>query len=67
MTKDDFLAWKSSTVTKEVFRAILLRREEVKELCIRSAGRDPNYDSRLSGMAEAFNTILDIDFEEFEE
>lgn len=64
MTKDDFQLWLADPMTTLVFAEINQRREELKEQLVRTAGTDPAQDKYIAGMAHAFNTILDMSYEE---
>lgn len=64
MTKDEFNGWKSSIVTKEVFRTIHERIYELEQGLGYSAGLDARNDVLAVGAIQAYKDILNIDFEE---
>lgn len=64
VTKNEFLEWKSSYVTKQFLEAIQNRIEETKEILAISAGLEPDNDRYLVGMIRAFNEVLDVSVED---
>ena len=66
MTKEDWLDWKNSPVTKLFFEAAVERREFVKEELIELAGQDSYRDAYRSGYAKCIEDFLSTDFEEMD-
>lgn len=64
MTKDDFVNWKNSPVTKEIFIRIQQNVERLKEELSESAGINPINDRFKSGAIAGYNDLLLIDFED---
>lgn len=64
MTKDDFVHWKNSAVTQEIFNTIYRNIESLKHELAESAGIDPLKDRFTSGAIGAYNDLLLIDFED---
>lgn len=61
--KEEFIQWKDSYVTKEVFEIIRERQQESKEILASQAGIDPQADRFLCGMIHAFGEVLNVDYE----
>lgn len=66
ISTEDFIVWKNSAVSDLVFRAANVRREEVKESLVRSAGVDPIEDAVKRGYCQAIADILSLDYEEIQ-
>jgi hypothetical protein len=67
ITKDEFLQWKSSPITNEVFGIIKERVLEAKDVLAKQAGLDSREDGFYCGMIHALTEILDISFEDGEQ
>ena len=65
ISREDWIDWKSNTVTKEFFNAIQERIEDSKEILASSAGLDQLADNFFRGFIAAQREVLDfrIDFE----
>lgn len=66
-TKQDWLDWKAHPITKTFFDSVLERREDIKEVLIVQAGREPVQDSELKGYAQALLDVTNTEFEEISE
>lgn len=64
LSKEEFIQWKESQVTKAVFNTIKGRISEAKEILAYKTESDPDGDQLLRGMIRAWDDILDISFEE---
>ncbi len=64
ITKDEFILWKSSPVTNEVFGIINERIQDAKEVLAKQAGIDSREDGFYCGMIHALREILEISYEE---
>ncbi len=65
MTKEDFEQWKDSSVTKEVMASIKDVRDNNGAECIKcSASGESVMATRLAGNVEAFDYLLNIQFED---
>lgn len=63
MTKQDFADWKRHPVTKEVFSQLRLRIRDIQESLSGSAGIDSLQDRKYVGAIEAYNDLLNIEYE----
>ncbi len=63
VTKEEFLSWKGDKVTQVVFKMLEERREAAKDILSRSAGMEPANDRLLVGMIQAFNEVLEVQYE----
>jgi len=65
MTKEDFLQWKNSRATQEVFNYLKAQRDRHREALI-PLGREGNpiQSARVSGICEAFDHLLNIDYQD---
>lgn len=61
MTRSEFQQWKASPVTQEVFSILRETRDAYVNQLVASAGQPDAM--RVSGNIEAFNYLLNIDFE----
>ena len=61
MNKSEFQQWKSSPITQEVFAILRETRDAYIQQLVASAGQPDAL--RVSGNIEAFNYLLNIDFE----
>jgi len=61
---EDFVNWKQDPVTKQFFNQIEDKIEEVKDLLVQDAGKDPEGDRYLCGYARACYDILATEFKE---
>ena len=59
MTKEDWLQWKGSEVTAQLFDAIKERVKEAQEMLSESAGLDPLNDRMLCGIVHAFREVAE--------
>lgn len=66
MTKDEFVAWKSSDSTQAVFRAIQALIQEAKDELATNAGENPIYDRKVVGKINGLETVLNLQFDESE-
>lgn len=67
MTRKDFVDWKSSPITKALFKALSENVEGLKEELAASAGVDTRSDAIKVGAIQAFRDVLETDwFEETE-
>ncbi len=64
VTKEEFLQWKESHVTKAVFNVIQNRIDDAKEVLAVTAGEDCKNDGILVGMIRAFRELQEIDFDD---
>jgi hypothetical protein len=64
MTKEDFVSWKNSPTTKEIFYKIRQNVERLQEDLGASAGVDPLNDRFKVGAIGAYSDLLNIDFED---
>lgn len=63
MTHDEFIFWKNSPVTQEVFLTIRELIQDAKDDLAYNAGVDPVYDRKVVGKILGLETILDMKFE----
>ena len=63
MTKDDFISWKTSPVTKEVFSGLRERIADIKEVLAESAGLNPLTYREYVGAIKAYTDMLEINYE----
>lgn len=67
MTRQDFIDWKSSPITKAMFGALLVNIEGLKEELAESAGATPYQDAVKVGAIRAYRDVIEADwFEETE-
>lgn len=65
MTKNDFIDWKRHPVTQQVFSQLSERIESLSlELVAQVASADPRAMAEKAGAIQAFQHILEIEFEE---
>ena len=64
MNKEDFVNWKSSPVTREVFKSLEHKIEELSDDLSQIAGRDPLEDRFKAGAIAGYRDLLLIDFED---
>ena len=64
ITKEEFLQWKESPVTKAVFEVIDNRIEDAKEVLAVTAGEDCKKDGILVGMIRAFRELQEINYDD---
>lgn len=65
MTKSDFIDWKRHPVTQQVFSQIQDRIEQIKEQLVMQAGYvDQKLLAERAGMAQAFQFLLNIEYDE---
>ena len=64
MTKAEFIDWKNSHVTKEVFSHLKARVDFLTEKLVDSAGQDPGSDSVARGYIAAYKDLLLIEYED---
>ncbi len=64
VTKEEFVQWKESPVTKAVFEVIEGRIEDAKEVLAVTAGDDCKNDGILVGMIRAFRELKEIDYDD---
>lgn len=67
MTKTEYIDWRSSPATKEVFAEITSRIEGLKAELAGSAGLDARNDGVKVGAIQAFQDILDTTYSEVTE
>ena len=63
MTKSDFIDWKASPLTKALFNRIQGNILGLQEELGKSAGVDTRLDAIKVGAIQAYNDVLDIDFD----
>lgn len=63
MTKADFIDWRTSPITKEVFNLLRQYIEGLQAELGQSAGVDPVVDARKVGAIQAYKDMLDIEYE----
>lgn len=64
MTKEDFVDWKNSPVTKQVFKMIEAKIEELKDRLVREVTYKEDNPEGTAGAIHALRDILEIDYEE---
>lgn len=65
MTKSDFIDWKRSPVTQEVFSQLHARTKEIKDQIVDEAqSGDPKRIAYLAGLVQGFQFLMNIDFED---
>lgn len=64
VTKEEFLEWKQSYVTQEVFKVLIDRIEEAKEILSYNAGNSQLDDKYITGMIHAFREVMQVDWED---
>lgn len=66
MNSADFHDWKRHPVTQVVFSQLKERIHSLYEMLGDSAGSNPVQDARFSGAIQAYNDMLNIEFEDEE-
>ena len=64
MTKSDFIDWKSFPVTKEIFRILDGRIQDMYQMLGSSAGLDPGQDREFVGAIKAYKDMITIEYTE---
>jgi hypothetical protein len=64
VTKQEYVDWRSSPATQEVFAEIRSRIEGLKDELAGSAGEDPRADGVKVGAIQAFADILATTYDE---
>ena len=64
LTEEEFLEWKTSPVTKEFFRLLLLKREEFKEDLILSVYEN---EETVKGKALVLQELMEMKYEDMSE
>jgi hypothetical protein len=65
VTKADFIDWKRHPVTQEVFSQLQSRASDLKDQIVSQvAYADPRTMAERAGMIQAFEFLLNIDYEE---
>lgn len=64
MTKEEFVDWKTSPLTKQIFHSIQDRIYDLEHELGETAGLDLRSDAMRVGAIRAFRDILEIDYEE---
>jgi hypothetical protein len=64
VSKEEFVQWLDSPVTKEVFEVIEGRIADAKDILGATAGDDPVADRYLVGMIRAFNELKGIEYDD---
>ena len=65
MTRSDFVEWKRHPITQEIFSQLAARAKEYSETIVASVhDADVRELSRKAGIVEAFNFLLNIEYEE---
>ncbi len=64
MTKSEFIDWKGHPVTKEVFRILSGRIQDMYEMLGSSAGLDPGQDREFVGAIKAYKDMITIEYTE---
>lgn len=64
MTKPEFVEWKSNPTTKAFFDSVQERIYNLQVELGFTAGADSIHDAKRSGAIQAFNDMLNIDFDE---
>jgi hypothetical protein len=64
LTKNEYVDWRSSPATQEVFEEIKSRIEGLKEELAYVAGEDPRADGVKVGAIAAFTDILNTTYSE---
>ena len=64
ISKEEFVDWRSQTVTKEVFNVIDQRIADAQEILGNTAGEDPLNDRFLVGMIRAFRELQEISYDD---
>lgn len=61
MTEDEFLGWRSNPHTKEIYKYLNEKREDIKELL--ASGNIPQENrERCIGLCQAYQDVLSLDF-----
>ena len=63
ITKEDYIDWRQSEVTKEFFNVVTEKLEDTKEVLI-NGGSDYDHVQRLIGYGQALKSILRLDYED---
>ena len=62
MTKEEFQQWKSSPITQEIFSILRETRDTYLSQLVASTGQPEAL--KVAGNVEAFNYLLNIEFDE---
>jgi DNA-directed RNA polymerase len=66
MTKEEFVDWKNHTVTREVFKSLKEKVDELSEDLSQTAGLDSITDRFKTGAIAGYRDLLLIAFEDTE-
>ena len=61
MTEDEFLGWRASPHTKEIYQYLNEKREDIKELLAGGSIPQENRE-RCIGLCQAYQDVLNLDF-----
>lgn len=64
MNKADFIDWKRHPVTQVVFSQLQSRIQDLQDTLGQGAGERPVQDARFSGAIQAYQDMLNIEFED---
>jgi hypothetical protein len=64
MNKSDFIDWKRHPVTQVVFSQLQSRIRDLQDILGQSAGQNSVQDARFSGAVQAYQDMLNIEFED---
>ena len=64
VSKEEFLQWKESPVTKAVYDVIEDRILDAQSILAMTAGEDPVADRLLVGMIRAFNELKEVSYDD---
>lgn len=64
VSREEFLQWTESPVTREIFSLMEARINDAKDILAVTAGDDSRADGILVGMIKAYNELLGITYED---
>lgn len=64
VSKDDFLQWKESEITKLLFRRTEETIQQFKDILGDQAGLNSVHDAQMVAMIRAYRNVLEVTFEE---
>lgn len=67
LTKEEWIDWKNSPVTRAFYAAVNIRIEDAKEVLASTAGIEPDTDNFYRGFIAAYREMLEFTIEDVED